>query len=368
MADGITPDGIAPSNRVENFGERKLAAKVVDNILNSAVLMSRFMGNGQPFMGNTADFTIKITDSGLGEFFSGLETLSSSASDTTITLSYAHTAFAQPVVLPMLESMANTGPTATIDLDSFKMQEAVAEATSRMGSAAYGLGTGDQPLGLGAIVDDGTDAGTIGGQSRTTYSQLDATRTASGGTLTLAKLATLEDAVSAAGVESESPTLNVTTKAVWSLYEELLNPQVRAEYASVGYNALAVRGNEVLKSRADLKGAAGFTALTYRGVPVIKDDKATAQNWWMLNERYLFWKGRSIVPSKFRGQLSKVNLGTPSTIEGVAAAPSNNNGWFFQDLQMMPNQAGMIGRYYVIGQLCSNQPRRNGRLTGVTGV
>ena len=367
MAQSITPDGIGVSNRVENFGDRKLHAKVVDNILNSTTLMSRLMGNGQAFNGNTEDFTIKITDSGLGEFYTGLETLSSAASDTTITLSYAHTAFAQPIVLPMLESFANQGPTAQIDLDQYKVEEAVSKAVQQLVTAAYGTGSGDQPNGLGNIVDDGTDAGTIGGQSRTTYTTLNATRTASGGNLSLSKLATLEDNISASGIESEGPTLHVTTKTIWSLYEELLSPQVRADYASVGYNALPVRSRSIVK-RADLKGAAGFTVLSYRGVPVIKDDAATAQNWWMLNERYLVWKGRNSVPSKYSGHVSKVSLGTPTTIEGVAAVPSEDNGWFFQEFQMMPNQAGMIARYHVIGQLCSSQPRRNGRLTGITGV
>ena len=367
MADGITPDGIAVSNRVENFGSRKLHARVVDNVLNARTYWSRLQGNGQPFIGNTQDFTIKITDSGLGEFYSGLETLSSSASDTTITLSYAHTAFAQPIVLPMLESMANVNAPDRIPLDSFKVEEAVAEAIQKLGLAAYGTGSGDQFLGLEAIVDDGTNASTIGGQTRSVYSALDATVTASGGTLSLSKLATLEDAVSASGIESEEPNISVTTKTVWSLYEQLLAPQVRASYASVGYDALPIRGQGIVK-RADLKGAAGFTALTYRGKPVIKDDAATAGVWYMINERYTMWKGRTVVPAKFKGQVTKVSLGTPRTIEGVAAAPSENHGWFFQEFQMMPNQAGMIARYHIIGQLCVTQPRRNGKLTGITGV
>jgi hypothetical protein len=197
---------------------------------------------------------------------------------------------------------------------------------------------------------------------------LNATRTASGGTLSLSKLATLEDNCSAAGIESEHPTIHVTTKSVWSNYEELLEPRTQASYASIGYNALPIRGDTIMKTRADLKGAAGFTVLTYRGVPVLKDDAATSQNWFMLNERYLMWKGRTIVPAKFAGQVRKVSLGTPATMEGVAAAPSKNHGWFVQSLQMMPNQAGMIARYYVIGQLCTSQPRRHGRLTGITGV
>jgi len=360
-------DGIVYGNRVDNFSERKLYAKVVDNVLSSASYFARVMSMGKPMSGKTYDYTVKITDSGLGEFFTGLESLSLSASDTTIALSYAHTAFAQPVVSIMLESFANDGPEGTIDMDVYKLEEAKAEAVSRLGSAVFGTGSGDQPLGLGAIVDDGTDVSTIGGQSRTTFSALNATRTASGGTLTLAKLATLYDTISASGIDTETPNINVTTKTVWSLFESLLSPTVRAEYASIGYNQIAVRGTQIVKT-PDLKGHAGFTALTYRGRPVIADDKCTSGNWFALNERYIEWRGRNSVPTKYRGKIEKVDLGTPTTIEGVAADMPTSYGWFFQPYQMLPQQAGMVARLYVIGQMCTSQPRRSGRLTGITSV
>jgi len=369
MAQGITPDGIAPSNRIEPTTERYLVRKAVDNILESANFMSRIMGNGKPFRGKTFDIPIKITDSGLGEFFAGLEALSSSASDTLIELSYAHSAFAQPVVSIMLESFANSGPEQSIDLDVFKLEEAIAESVEALADAAYGPQAGNSPLGLEDHVDDGTNAGTIGGQSRTTYSALNGTVTASGGTLTLAKLATLWSNVSSAGNGTEMPTLNLTTETVWDLYEKLLQPTVRAEYASIGYPALALRGDSILKSRAELKGGAGFTALSYRGVPVIADEPCTSQVWYMLNEHYLEWRGRTIVPSKYSSVLEKVSLGSFKTLEGAGAIkPPSDAGWFFQKQQMMPNQAGMIGRFYVIGQMIGSQPRRQGQLTGITGA
>jgi len=370
MAQGITPSGINPNARVEATTERRLYRKVVDNVLSGRTLASRMMGNGKPFNGKTFDIPIKVTDSGLGEYFVGLETLSSAASDTLIELSFAHTAFAQPVVSVMLECFANSGPEQSIDLDVFKLEEAVQESIQSLGTAMYGTGSSNQPLGLEAHVDDGTNTSTFGGQSKTTYSALNSTVTASGGTLTLAKLATLESAISAGGIESEYPTIHVTTKTVWDLYEKLLAPNVRAEYAAIGYPAVSLRGNSIQRSRAELKGASGFTALSYRGVPVIADDACTSGVWYALNERYLWWAGRTIVPSKYSGVLEKVSLGGGSTMEGGAAlqkAPSDA-GWFFQKRQIMPNQAGMVGRFYVIGQMIGSQPRRQGKLTGVTSA
>lgn len=363
----MAADGIPNGQRVEGFSERKLNAKVVDNILNARSYFTRLMGMGEPFGGKTYDYTVKISDSAQGEFYTGMETLNSAASNTTITLSYAHTAFAQPIVIPMLEAFANTGPEATIDMSLFKIEEAVGEAIQKLGLAAYGTGSGNQPLGLEAIVDDGTNVGTIGNQSRSVYTNLKGTVTASGGTLTLLKLGTLGSTISASGIDSESPTINVTTKTIWDLFEQLLHPNVRAEYQSIGYNQIPVRGDSIMKS-VDLKGAAGFTVLSYRGLPVLKDDACTSGVWYMLNERYIKWKGRTIVPEKFRKFLTKVELGTSKTTEGVMAAPSEYNGWFFQEFQMSPQQAGIIARYHVIGQTVCSQFRRNGKLTGITGV
>lgn len=367
MAQGLTPSGIAPHNRVEGTTERKLYAKVVDNILTARTYASRLMAMAKPFRGKTYDYNLKVTDSALGEFFSGLETLSSAASDTTIELSYAHTAFAQPIVLPMLESFANTGPEQTIDLDLFKKEEAGAEALQAIGTAFYTAASGDEPLGLEDLVDDGTNTATIGGQTRSSYDPLDSTVTASGGTLTLAKMATLDDNCSASGLADESPNIGVTTKTGWNLIEQLYQPQVRNTYTLTGGGVLPVRGDTIV-SRQDAGATGGFSALTFRGFPIIKDDAATSGVLYFLNERYLGWRGRTIVPSSYAGMVSKVNLGTPKTIEGVAAAPSKYHGWFVQNMQVMPNQAGQIGRFYVIGQMVCSQFKRQGKLTGITGV
>lgn len=368
----VTPDGIPVSNRVDTTTERKLHAMVVDNILNSTTLESRMMGMAKQFRGKTADYTLKITNSGAGQFVVGLENLAMNASDTTITLSFAHTAFTQPIVIPMLEAFANTGPEGTIDLSMFKVDEAQAESINRVGIAAYGTGSGGQPLGLEAIVDNGTNTSTIGGQSRSTYTVLNDGYQTAATTLSFAKMGNLEDGVRAAGIDSERPSVYFTTKTAWSLFEQLHNREVRAEYATIGYNMLPVRGTSLVKA-PDLKGGAGFTALTFRGKPVVDDDNATSGVMYALNERYTFWLGRSIVPPLFRDFLEKVSLGKPKTIEGVSAStyegmPSAYNGWFYQKLMISPSQAAAIARYWVIGQMVVSQPRRNGKLTGITTI
>lgn len=366
-------DGIQNSNRVDGTTERKLAAKVVDNILNGRTYFSRLQYQAKPFEGKTMDITLKIADSGLGQFYSGLETLTVASSDTTVTTSYAHTAFTQPEVDIMLESFANAGQTGTISLPAFKHEEAAAEAVSRMGEVVYtSTGSGKQPLGLAAIVDDGSNVGTIGGQSRSTYPALKATVTGSGGTISLAKISTLEDNISAAGYDSEEPSIFLTTKSVWSLIETLLMPQIRATYSDIGYTMPNYGSEAIANNLPDIRAYGGLRALGYRGKWILKDDaaSATAGTFYALNERYLNAYGRTMVPEDYTGKIEKVNLGTPTAFEGTGAqiSPSKWNGWFFQPKDMLPQQSGQVARFHWIGQLIASSFRRQGKLTGVTGI
>lgn len=366
----ITPDGITVSNRVEGKTLRALNAKVVDAVLEAPTYMSRLMGKAKRFHGAVMDWTVKYQQSSQFEWFTGLENLNSAAEDNEITLSYAHTAGTQPKVGIMLESFANAGPEGVIPLDAYKYEEAAMEAVDAVAEAAYGTGAGDQPNGLQAIVDNGTNAATIGGQTRSSYDVLDATYTSSGGTLTLAKLATLDDACAKGGETGAVPNINLTTFTVWSLYEQLLDPQVRANYNASGFPRMSVRG-EGTTSEAQLGGAAGYISLHHRGRPAIKDKKATSGVWYKLNEESFGWFGRTVVPEEYRRLgLEKVNLGTLKATESVAKGemPSEFNGWFYQPPMLMPDQAGTIARFYVIGQMAVWRPNLNGQLYAITGV
>lgn len=369
----VTPDGISVSNRVDGTTQRKLYTKVVDNILNSATLYSRWVSSGTPFEGKTVDVTYDVISDTSGQFFTGLETLNSTATNTTVTGSYAHTAFTQPVVSIMLESFANVGSYGVISLDKFKYEKAGAQAMQALGSAIYGTGTANKPLGLGAVVDDGTTVGTIGGNSRSTYPALDSTVTPfTSNTLTLGQMATLYTSAIASGMDTEEPNIAFTTKTIFDLYEQLLAPNVRAEYESVGYDRVGVRSRYKERNNATLRNAGGFRALSYRGIPVIRDDFATSGYFYFLNEEYVGWQGRTEVPAEYKDVLEKVNFGTMEAYEGTGAMlldmPSEFNGWFYQNPLTIPQQAGRLARFYVIGQTIPLSFRRHSVGTSITTV
>lgn len=366
-------DGVQFGARVDGTTQRQLYTKVVDQVLNSATYYSRMVSQGEPFEGKTEDITYDVTSDTSGQFFTGLETLNSAAVNTTATASFAHTAFTQPVVSIMLESFANVGSLGIINLDTFKYEKAAAQAMQSLGSAIFGTGSANQPLGLTAIIDDGTNVGTIGGLSRTTYTVLDATLTAySSGKLTLATMGTQYDSGIASGLEMETPNIGVTTKAIWTLYEQLLTPNVRANYQEVGYDRVRIRAKYGERNTSELKNAAGFNALSYRDMHILRDDFATAQMLWFINEYYIAWKGRTEVPREYEDVLEKVDFGTMEAYEGTGAMvtdlPSEFNGWFYQKPLTIPDQAGRIARFYVIGQTIPHSFRRQSKGTGITGV
>ncbi len=369
----MAADGIQNSNRVTSTTTRQLYTKVVDQVLNSAVYFSRLMSAGEPFEGSTMDVSYDVTADTQGQFFTGLETLNSSAVTTTVTGSFAHTAYTQPAVSIMLESFANVGSLGIINLDQFKYEKAAAQALQTLGGAVYGTGSANQPLGLTAIIDDSTNVGTIGGLSRSTYPVLDSTIVAyASNKLTLSTMATQYDDAIASGMAEETPNIGVTTKAVWSLYEQLLTPNVRAFYDEVGYDRVSMQSKFGERSSAELRNAAGFNALSYRDMHIIRDDQATSGVLWMINEDYLNWHGRTEVPAEYDDVIEKVDFGTLEAYEGTGAMtlniPSEFHGWFYQKPLLIPDQAGRIARFYVIGQNIPLSFRRHSKGTGILTV
>ena len=356
------------SERVLSFTQDYLLPKMVDNTLGSNVLVFRLIGNAKEGKGESIKKSLKYQSSGGATSFSGLDTFTATQLNTKVRISYDMRAARIPVAVSGMDAVANAVTEAQVtDLVKESVEESQMELIDKMGDLVYGDGTGNSnkdALGLGAIVDDGTDVGTIGGLSRTTYTVLKATRTASGGTMTLAKLATLFSAISS-GTGLSSPTLIVSNETVWDLYEQLLTPSVRENYTMFGYYEVGRNGG-AKKTQQGLQGTQGYVAVTYKGIPWVRDEKATAQRIFMLNENWIDWYGWDA-----RGMFgyNKIALGS-QTVEGLyAESPmSDFNGFNWSGLRAPTNQFGGIADIIILGNMLSFQPRRHGQLTGVTGV
>lgn len=364
-------DGIQFSNTVENFSNRDLYRKVVDNVLEATTYASRAMGMGKSFSGKTKDFTITHKrDNQFQWLGGGGEELSATATQNTISLSYGRVMGVQPKAMIDYDDFANDGDMGVIDLESFKYKEAAAVVTQEIGSALFDAGTGDQPEGLDSFCDDGTLKSTIGGQSKTTYTVLAGTYTDSSGVITAAKISTADDAVSASGSKEGSLTIRVTTKTVWSLIEELLTPFLQNQFQSNQMPKLPLRGLEVM-APGEFGARAGFTTMFYRQVPIIKDDMATAESLYGLNERTHGWFGNDRVPPRLRDRYEKVDLSEGEGYESTAAMvdmPPKPVGWFYRKDESLTTQLGTVAYFAVVGNYCVWEPRRNYQIYDITGI
>lgn len=358
------------SERVLSLTQNWLLPKVVDNSLNSNVLSFRILGNAVPGKGESIKRPIKYANSGTATSFSGMDTFTATQLTTKVRLSFDMRAVRIPIGIAGMEAVANAvTETQITDLVKEALEETQMELIDYVGGVVYGDGTGNNnkdPLGLAAIIDDGSNVGTFGTLSRNTYPVLDATLTASGGSLSLKKLATLYTNISS-GSSMTTPTLIDSDEATWDLYETLLTPTVQENYSQMGYytvskniNSGAIRGG----SHEGLSGTQGYVAVTYKGIPWARDEKATAQNVFMLNEHWIQWYGWDA-----RGMFgyNKVSLGSQE-IEGVYSEPpmSDFSGFNWSGFRAPTNQFAGIADVIILGNMTSWQPRRSGRLTGVT--
>jgi hypothetical protein len=236
-----------------------------------------------------------------------------------------------------------------------------------IGTSFYGFGLGKSFDGLGNIVDDGTNAGTYGGLSRTTYPFLKGDVTSvTNGTITLSYLSSEFDNVSAASSTSESPTFGLTTKAIWTYVEGLIQPMLSARYESTsvkGYDRVDGKtptGTSAPMRGTELSGAGGFISISWRGRPIFADDKATAGTFFWVNERYLDF---AVQRSSMLREISS----TVESMEGFYEDVPFPSAFQFRDMMSSINQLGEVGVVILLGNLIDRQPRRNGKLIGITG-
>lgn len=339
---------MASTNRILTTTQDKLLPKVVDTVLRENVFATRMLSSTKQWSGEQLKKSIKVSKNTTGQSFSGFDTLSTNATDNRVRLAFDPKFYSIAVSVPLSELSVNAvNETKVIDLMAAEMESAAHDMADDIGTIMFADGTGNGSkdfLGLGAIVDDGGDVATYGGQARSTYTTLQATDTASSGTLTLLKMATLYAAITDG---SQKPTLALCDHNVFNYYEQLLQPQERI-------------AKDVPMMKGGLTGGTGFTGLFYKGMPVLADRKATSGYLFFLNEDYLDFYALPMAMTeavKYKTVTEGNDYGQPMGL-----------GFSFSGWVKPTNQAALVGHIYLGGELVSFNPRRHGRLTGITGV
>ncbi len=334
-------------NRILTTTQDELLPRVVDTILNSNVFATRMLSAAKKWKGEQLKRAIKVSKNVTGTSFTGFDTFSTSATDNRQRLIFDPKFYQITVALPLTElSVNDVQASKVIDLMSVEMQSAAQDMADDIGTLFYGDGTGNSskdPQGLGIIVDDGTDTSTYGELTRSSFTTINATVTASGGTLSLAKMNTLYNAVRSG---SQKPTVGFCDETVWGLYEQLLQPQERI--------------NKTSGTSKGLRAETGFVGLDYKGFPILADEKATPQTLFFLNEDWVEWYALPVAmtePVKFKTVIEGNDYGQPM---GLGFSWS---GWIKPS-----NSATVVGHIYLGGNLISWNSKRHGKLTGITGV
>jgi len=309
-------------------------------------MFQRVVRAAKKWSGRTLRVPVKVSKNVTGTSFRGFDTFSVAATDNRQFMEFTPSFYQITCALPGDELSVADTESKVLDLMKLTIQSDTEDMADDLGTIFYADGTGNgskDPLGLAALVDDGNSVASIGGLSRSTYPTLASTVTASSGTLTLAKVDTLWNAVTSG---AQKPTAIYTTEAVFSLYGQLLRPQERI--------------NKDVGTMKGLTGGTGFTALVYNGKPILMDEKCTSGAFIMLNEDFLDWYALPYYNAK--------PIAYKSQIEGNDYDAPVGLGFSWSDWIIPANSASVVGHIYFGGQFVTTNPKRHGKLTGITAI
>lgn len=353
----------ALGNRVTSTTQSKLMPYLVDTFLNGNVFATRQMGAAKRYNGERMKFPIKWVNNTTGTSFAGYDTFSTAPTDNMIPLQFVPKFYQITVSLPLDEMWVNNTDEKMIDLLGVTVEGAAQDMADQIGTIFYSDGTGNGSkdfLGLNAIVDDGTNVATYGTLSRSTYTTIKATLTASSGTLTLAKMDTLYNAVTSG---TQRPTCGFTPEAVFSLYGQLLQPQERI---NKDVSQIKTRGNYG-KAGTGFYSGTGFTGLYFKGFPILGDEKATSGALYFINEDYVDFFALDPAKASKAGMATAINYKSVD-IEGNDYSDVMGLGFCWSGWVKPTNSASMVGHIYLGGELIGKNPKRTGQLTGITSV
>jgi len=325
--------------------------RVVDQVLRGNTFATKMLSKTKRFGAATMDFPIKFQVGTAIRSFIGFDTLPTDFTDTRVLMKYNPRFVAANVALAGTDMIANNTNAKVLDLTKVEMISRAQDLADGLGTMLWSTGTGNNNkdfLGLQAIVDNGNTVATIGGLSRSTYPTLQSTVTATA-TLSLSSMRTLFNNIADASVV---PTRSYTDYPTWALYEQLLQPQEKI------FKEVNIVPN--------YKGYEGFEGLMFAGLEIVPDRKAVAGNLYFLNENYLDFYGLDSDLSEFEGA-RKVEVAS-KLFTGNSYNEVSNLGFYWTGFIKINNQFAFNSFIISAGNLCTDNPRRHGVQTGITGI
>lgn len=261
---------------------------IADNITNHNALLRQIdrKGNKQVATGRSIVQEIEFSENSTVAYYSGSETLDTTAQETFTAAEYNYKQLAGNVVITGLEEIQNSGREAVHNLLKARIKnlERSLKNTVATGLYAAGTGSGGKEIGgLQLLVAD-TNTNTVGGISGNTYSWW-------------------RNYVYDFSTNSVTPSATTIGTAMQTAWLNVIRGTDKPDMICADSIYYRYYWDSLLANQRfmDDKGAgAGFTNLVYQGnVPVIYDDQCPASHMYMLNTDFLFLrpaKGREFKP------------------------------------------------------------------------
>ena len=347
------------SEAVTSVTRTYIVPKVYDTISKGSPVLMKLLQNAKSWKTGTAyEVIIKYQDSTNGGNTGIADRLDTDRQNVRTRMSFAPKMTYKPVVIADIEQTLNDGDEKVVDLLEAEFDSQAQSLVQLMSSNLYtGTGVGNDWDSISNAADDGTNYPTYGGLSRTTYVSIKGYYLAAAGSMTLAKLATAYDAVT---VQNDTPDIIATTKALWSTYESLLTPTVRAGYTQNGYPKMNAFG--FVSTAQALSGNQGFDVLFFRGTPFVRDEQVPSGKLFLINTNYFGMKGINIKGLK-QVNFKKLSDGVPA---GVPGRVPSTLGFNFRDMMSPVDQLAEVGHVIYAGDFISENPRLQGQMTGLS--
>ena len=311
--------------------------------------------------GTSYKFGIKYRDTVNGGNMGIADKLDTDRENTRVQAEFNLKASNKPVVVAIAETTANMGDEQIVDLLETEFDSQAQSLMTLMAQNLYtGNGTGNDWDSLANAASDSTLYATYGNLTRTTYPVFSGYYLAAAGALTLAKLATADDAVT---IGVDSPDLMLTTKAIWSTYESLLTPSVRANFSTSGYPKMNAWGGVAGKG-AGMGAEQGFVYLTFRGTPIAKDEQVPSGKLFLVNTKGFGFVGfnyqdENIMTANFKKTSDAVPSGVPGNVKST-------RGFQFRKMMSPVDQLTKVGYLIYAGNFVATSPRLNGSMAGLS--
>lgn len=339
-----------PSVSLQTVTNQYLAPKWHDLVLRDNYLFGKLLQKTKKWNGSQMLFPIKYQKGVASVAFNSYDLLPITNQPVSVNMTFYPTFVATNVSLAGSDLSINDTPMGTLDLMRVTMESRSQDGADDFGNFLQGDGTsfgGKAPSGLANTIDNGTNSATYGGLARATYTGLNSTVTASGGTISLVKVRTLWNNISDGPV---MPDFIITDYTTWGYFEQLQTSYQR-------------NNQDFSPSQRTVAQTSGYSEQRWDGMIISRDKKITTGYFYMLNLNYLDWyalkwyEGQSVSPKAkdIEGNVYQDKIYAPSAFTWTGMIKAYNQGTY--------NGFMIIG-----GQLICTAPFRQGVLTGITGV